>query len=77
MQYFVNDLGNQSADAFVWSTNPIAVVDIGAVQDPTSLRMTPGAKWLAQPSGIQFTTPPAGGRASRLRRRVGLLGHGG
>jgi hypothetical protein len=60
MQYFVNDLGNQSGDAFVWSTNPIAVVDIGAVQDPTSLRMAPGAKWLANPAGVQFTTPPQG-----------------
>src|SRR5262252_8918528 len=60
MQYFVNDLGNQSGDAFVWSTNPIAVVDVGAVQDPTSLRMAPGAKWLANPAGVQFTTPPQG-----------------
>ena len=60
MQYFNNDLGNQSGDAFVWSTNPIAVVDVGAVQDPTSLRMAPGAKWLANPAGVQFTTPPQG-----------------
>jgi len=60
MQYFINDLGNQSGDAFVWSTNPIAVVDVGAVQDPTSLRMAPGAKWLANPAGVQFTTPPQG-----------------
>src|SRR5262245_26688625 len=58
IQYFVNDLGNQSGDAFVWSTNPIAVVDIGAVQDPTSLRMTPGAKWLANPVWVHRTTPP-------------------
>src|SRR5262245_13535404 len=60
MQYFINDMGNQSGDAFVWSTNPIAVVDVGAVQDPTSLRMAPGAKWLADPKGVQFTTPPQG-----------------
>jgi hypothetical protein len=60
LQYFANDLGNQSGDAFVWATNPIAVVDIGAVQDPTSLRMAPGAKWLANPTGVTFTTPPQG-----------------
>lgn len=60
IQYFANDLGNQSGDAFVWATNPIAVVDIGAVQDPTSLRMAPGAKWLCNPQGVQFTTPPQG-----------------
>ena len=77
LQYFVNDLGNQSGDAFVWSTNPIAVIDIGAVQDPTSLRMTPGAKWLANPAGVQFTSPPQGVAQAGLRSRAGLHGHGG
>jgi len=74
LQYFVNDLGNQSGDAFVWSTNPIAVVDIGAVQDPTSLRMTPGAKWLANPAGVQFTTPPQGAAQAGLEAVQGFLG---
>src|SRR5215831_14342969 len=76
IQYFVNDLGNQSADAFVWSTNPIAVVDIGAVQDPTSLRMTPGAKWLANPAGVQFTTPPTGAAQAGFDAVQGYLGIG-
>src|SRR5499426_1222822 len=74
LQYFVNDLGNQSGDAFVWSTNPIAVVDIGAVQDPTSLRMTPGAKWLANPAGVQFTTPPQGAAQAGFEAVTGFLG---
>src|SRR5215471_15503321 len=74
LQYFVNDLGNQSGDAFVWSTNPIAVVDIGAVQDPTSLRMTPGAKWLANPAGVQFTTPPQGAAQAGLEAVQGFMG---
>src|SRR5215475_9543867 len=74
IQYFVNDLGNQSGDAFVWSTNPIAVVDIGAVQDPTSLRMTPGAKWLANPAGVQFTTPPQGAAQAGLDAVQGFVG---
>lgn len=60
MQYFANDLANQTGDALIWSTNPIAVIDMGAVQDPDSLRMAPGAKWLANPNGIQFTQPPQG-----------------
>src|SRR5215475_462720 len=76
IQYFVNDLGNQSGDAFVWSTNPIAVVDIGAVQDPTSLRMTPGAKWLANPAGVQFTTPPQGAAQAGFAAVQGYLGVG-
>ena len=76
IQYFVNDLGNQSSDAFVWSTNPIAVVDIGAVQDPTSLRMTPGAKWLANPAGVQFTTPPQGAAQAGFEAVQGYLGIG-
>src|SRR5215468_3629990 len=74
IQYFVNDLGNQSGDAFVWATNPIAVVDIGAVQDPTSLRMTPGAKWLANPAGVQFTTPPQGAAQAGFTAVQGYVG---
>src|SRR5262252_7176171 len=74
IQYFVNDLGNQSSDAFVWATNPIAVVDIGAVQDPTSLRMTPGAKWLANPAGVQFTTPPQGAATAGFGAVQGYIG---
>jgi len=74
LQYFVNDLGNQSGDAFVWSTNPIAVVDIGAVQDPTSLRMAPGAKWLANPAGVQFTTPPQGAATAGFTAVQGYVG---
>ena len=76
IQYFVNDLGNQSGDAFVWSTNPIAIVDIGAVQDPTSLRMTPGAKWLANPAGVQFTTPPQGAAQAGLEAVQGFVSIG-
>jgi hypothetical protein len=76
IQYFVNDLGNQSGDAFVWSTNPIAVIDIGAVQDPTSLRMTPGAKWLANPAGVQFTTPPQGAAQAGFQAVQGYIGVG-
>src|SRR5262247_829397 len=76
LQYFVNDLGNQSGDAFVWSTNPIAVVDIGAVQDPTSLRMAPGAKWLANPAGVQFTTPPQGAAQAGLDAVQGFVSIG-
>jgi len=76
IQYFVNDLGNQSGDAFVWATNPIAIVDIGAVQDPTSLRMTPGAKWLANPAGVQFTTPPQGAAQAGFEAVQGYMGVG-
>jgi hypothetical protein len=74
LQYFVNDLGNQSGDAFVWATNPIAVVDIGAVQDPTSLRMAPGAKWLANPTGVTFTQPPDGAARAGFAAVEGFLG---
>jgi hypothetical protein len=76
IQYFVNDLGNQSGDAFVWSTNPIAVIDVGAVQDPTSLRMAPGAKWLANPAGVQFTTPPQAAAQAGFEATQGMVGMG-
>lgn len=58
LQYFLNDVADQSNDALVWCMNPIAVVDGYRVQDPTSLRMRPGAKWLAEPGAVQFMEPP-------------------
>lgn len=57
MQYFLNDIANQSSDALVWCMNPIAVIDPFEVQDPESLRMRPGAKWLAKPEAVRFTEP--------------------
>ena len=57
MQYFLNDIANQASDALVWSMNPIAIVDPFEVQDPESLRMRPGAKWLAKPDAVRFTEP--------------------
>lgn len=60
LQYLANDIAEQSGDALVWSTNPIAVVDAYGVQDPDSLRMAPGAKWLAARNSVQFIEPPQG-----------------
>jgi len=58
LQYFLNDVANQASDALVWSMNPIAVVDSYRVQDVDSIRMRPGARWLADPAGVSFTEPP-------------------
>ena len=58
MQYFLNDVANQSNDALVWCMNPISVVDAYKVQDPQSIRMRPGAKWLADPEAVKFMEPP-------------------
>src|SRR5439155_4738552 len=33
LQYFVNDVANQSSDALVWSLNPVTIVDMFKVQD--------------------------------------------
>lgn len=57
-QFFLNDIANQANDALVWSMNPIAVVDAYKVQDPNSIRMRPGAKWLASPDAVSFQQPP-------------------
>ena len=48
LQYFTNDVLNQTGDGLVWSLNPIAALDQGAIQDPSSIRMLPGAKWLVR-----------------------------
>lgn len=61
MQYFINDVGDQASDALVWSLNPISIVDVFSAADPTSYRMRPGAKWLANtnPSNaVKFIEPP-------------------
>lgn len=58
IQYFLNDIADQANDALVWSMNPIAIINPYGVQDPTSIRMRPGAKWLAEPDAIRFVEPP-------------------
>lgn len=58
IQYFLNDIADQANDALVWTMNPIAIIDPYGVQDPTSIRMRPGAKWLASPDAIKFVEPP-------------------
>lgn len=57
-QYFLNDIADQANDALVWCMNPIAIVDAYQVQDPASIRMRPGAKWLASPDAVRFAEPP-------------------
>jgi len=60
LQYFLNDVLNQAGDGLVWSMNPICALDMFSVQDPTSIRMRPGAKWLMKDpaSSVQFKEPP-------------------
>jgi hypothetical protein len=53
LQYTLNDTGNQSLDSLTYSINPITIVDLYQVQDPTSLRFRPGAKWLANPNAVK------------------------
>lgn len=58
--YLLNDIFNQGADALTWSLNPIAGVDPDAIQDHTSLKMKPGAKWLVRlpRQSIAWMEPP-------------------
>ena len=58
MQYFLNDIADQANDALVWCMNPIAVIDGYEIQDVDSIRMRPGAKWLAKPESVKFAEPP-------------------
>lgn len=74
MQYLANDLWNQTADALTWSVNPIVVMDMARVQDPASLRMVPGAKWLADPQGVQFSAAPQGPAQAGLSAVSQILG---
>lgn len=58
LQYWLTDIMDQTADGLTFSMNPIAVIDAFKVQDPSSIRMRSGAKWMADPTGVQFMEPP-------------------
>jgi hypothetical protein len=75
LAYMVNDVLNQGADALTFSLNPIAAIDPGAVQDMTTLRMKPGAKWLIrQPrQNVQFIEPPKDSSAAAMAAVNNLL----
>lgn len=60
LAYMLNDVLNQGADALTYSLNPMVGIDQGAVQDMTTLRFRPGAKWLIRDprKNIQMIEPP-------------------
>lgn len=60
LAYITNDTLNQGADALTFSLNPIAAIDPSAIQDMTTIRMRPGAKWLVRRprENITFIEPP-------------------
>lgn len=78
LAYLANDVLNQGADALTFSLNPIAAVDPGAVQDMTTIRMRPGAKWLVRRprENIQFIEPPkdsATAAMSSIQQLIALI----
>lgn len=59
LQYFTNDIMNQAGDALTWGMNPVVAIDPFAVQDPTSIRFRPAAKWMirAPRESVTFLEP--------------------
>ena len=53
-----NDIGNQMMDMRTYNLNPIALIDNNLVRDWDSLEIRPQAKWLVDPNGVKFITPP-------------------
>lgn len=76
LAYLANDVLNQGADALTFSLNPIAAVDPGAVQDMTTIRMKPGAKWLIRRprENVQFIEPPKESPAAAMNAIQQLIG---
>lgn len=60
LQYFLNDTLNQTGDGLVFSLNPITAIDPAMVQEPTSVRHKPGARWLVRNprEAISMLEPP-------------------
>lgn len=57
-QYLMNDLMNQTMDSINYANNPIAIIDPALAGDLNSMKVHPGAKWLASPEGVQMTSFP-------------------
>lgn len=76
LHYFLQDTLNQTGDAITWSLNPIAGIDPSAVQDPNSIRMRPGAKWLVRRprESITFAEPPKESVSAGLNVIANLTG---
>ena len=60
LQYFLNDTLNQTGDGLVFALNPITAIDPAMVQEPTSVRHKPGARWLVRNprESISMLEPP-------------------
>jgi hypothetical protein len=59
LQYFQNDIWNQTGDGLVFSLNPIVAMDSTAIQYPDSIRYSPGARWLMRdPTNSVFMMEP-------------------
>ena len=60
LQYFLNDIMNQTGDGLVYSLNPITAIDPAMVQEPQSIRRKPGARWLVRnpQQAIHEMSPP-------------------
>lgn len=54
----LNDVSNQMMDSRTRALNPITIIDPNAVKDFESIKIAPGAIWLADPKGVtNFSTP--------------------
>ena len=59
LQYFQNDVWNQTGDGLVFSLNPIVALDATAIQFPDSIKYSPGARWLLRdPTNSVFMMEP-------------------
>lgn len=58
LQYMITDIGNQTMDSLTFSLNPIAIIDPGYAGDVNSFKLQPGARWFANPQGVDMKTFP-------------------
>lgn len=57
IQYMINDIANQTMDSIQYELNPITIIDPSRVSYSQSIKFAPGAKWLGDPAGFQFSSP--------------------
>lgn len=69
--YMMTDLANQTMDSINFILNPIAVIDPALAGDVTSFKIAPGARWLADPQGVDFKQfPDVSGSGLRAMQEI-------
>lgn len=71
LNYQMNDLTNHTMDSLNYTLNPITVIDPALAGDVNTMKVSPGAKWLGSPQGIEpMMFPDVSGSGLRAMQEI-------